>query len=62
LAEVRSGILEGESVIVGTDTARVISDEQAGAFGGPGGFGGGFRGLQGGGGGFRGGGGRGGND
>ncbi|MFV2064783.1 MAG: efflux RND transporter periplasmic adaptor subunit [Chloroflexota bacterium] len=60
LAEVRSGILEGESVIVGTDTARVISDEQAGGFGGPGGFGGGFRGLQGGGGGFRGGGGRGG--
>ncbi|MFV2064457.1 MAG: efflux RND transporter periplasmic adaptor subunit [Chloroflexota bacterium] len=56
LAEVRSGILEGETVIVGTNTARVLSgDEQAGGFGG--GFGGGIRGLQGGGGFRRGGGG-----
>jgi len=51
LAEIQSGVLEGESVVVGTNTAREVSaDEQAGGFAGQGGFGGGFRGLQGGGG------------
>ena len=59
LAEIQSGVFEGESVVVGTNTARDVSvDEQAAGFGGAGaaGFGGGFRGLQGGGGGRRGGG------
>lgn len=50
-AEVQSGVTEGETVIVGTDAARVVSDEAEAGPGGPGGIGGGFRGLQGGGGG-----------
>jgi multidrug efflux pump subunit AcrA (membrane-fusion protein) len=50
LAEIQTGLSEGEAVVVGTATARVESEDAQGGFGGPGGFGGGFRGLQGGGG------------
>ena len=46
LAEITSGLSEGEAVVVGTSADRVTTDgaEQGGGFGGPGGLAGGFTG------------------